>query len=184
MVQNERRVVAWAVHGRNTLEHRFNIEHQHGENNALVAKHNELARKWNYKILGGQPVGRPLAASEAQIALRDAGTSLRTIAEETSLGLNTVHTILTRSAALAEWLEGARCRCVAAYWPLVGKVRRQRLIACRTLGRRQSSSSGRSARSTHCHSGRSAWSKEARLDHGGDITEASGLAVCADPLLT
>ena len=27
MVQNERRVVAWAVHGRNTMEHRFNIEH-------------------------------------------------------------------------------------------------------------------------------------------------------------
>jgi hypothetical protein len=53
-------------------------------NNALVAKHNELARKWNYKILGGQPVGRPLAASETQIALRDAGTSLRDNAEETN----------------------------------------------------------------------------------------------------
>jgi hypothetical protein len=72
-------------------------------------EYNELARKWNYKILGGQAVGRPLAASEAQIALRDAGMSLRTIAEETSLGLNTVPPSLTRSAALAERPEGARC---------------------------------------------------------------------------
>jgi DNA-binding CsgD family transcriptional regulator len=45
-----------------------------------------------------QPVGRPLAASEAQQAtvrrLRKAGKSLRWIAEETSLGLNTVRTIV------------------------------------------------------------------------------------------
>jgi hypothetical protein len=43
-------------------------------------------------------VGRPLAASEAQCAtvlkLHKAGTSLRAIAEETSLGLRTVRTIV------------------------------------------------------------------------------------------
>jgi hypothetical protein len=51
-------------------------------------------------MLGGQPVGRPLAASEAQIVqvlkLRDAGASLRGIAEEMSLGLNTVRTIVDK----------------------------------------------------------------------------------------
>ena len=43
-------------------------------------------------------VGRPLAASDAQrqtvLKLRKAGQSLRAIAEETSLGLNTVRTIV------------------------------------------------------------------------------------------
>jgi hypothetical protein len=140
------------------MEHRFNIEHQHGENNALVAKHNELARKWNYKILGGQPVGRPLAASEAQTALRDAGTSLRDIAEETSLGLNTVRPSLTRSATLAARPEGARL-CFGVQLALVGNVRKDRLSERRKIGRRRSSSSGRGASSTHCRAGCSAWSR-------------------------
>jgi hypothetical protein len=53
-----------------------------------------------------QPVGRPLAASEAQQAtvrkLRKAGKSLRWIAEETALGLNTVRTILVKANGHAE----------------------------------------------------------------------------------
>jgi hypothetical protein len=64
--------------------------------------YNALVRDWNrcLPIINGrtQPVGRPLAASEAQVArvrrLRKAGRSLRWIAEETSLGLNTVRTIV------------------------------------------------------------------------------------------
>jgi hypothetical protein len=51
-------------------------------------------------LINGTPrnVGRPLAASEAQVdtvhKLRKAGSSLRQIADETSLGLNTVRTIV------------------------------------------------------------------------------------------
>lgn len=45
-------------------------------------------------------VGRPLAASEAQVdtvrKLRKAGRSLRGIVDDTSLGLNTVRTIVGR----------------------------------------------------------------------------------------
>lgn len=68
--------------------------------NLLVDQHNDLVRRWNEKLRGGNPVGRPLAASEAQITtvleLRERGTSLRDIAEETSLGLNTVRTIISK----------------------------------------------------------------------------------------
>jgi hypothetical protein len=71
----------------------------------LVADYNDLVRKWNrYLPLingHGRPVGRPLAASEAQcdavLKLRRQGYSLRGIAEETSLGLNTVVTIVSKS---------------------------------------------------------------------------------------
>src|SRR4051812_5110300 len=61
-----------------------------------ITSHNELVRRWNQWVHQMHPrnVGRPLAASEAQqaqvIKLRNAGRSLRWIAEETSLGLNTV----------------------------------------------------------------------------------------------
>jgi hypothetical protein len=68
----------------------------------LVDDYNDLVRRWNkfLPVINGrtQPVGRPLAASEAQQAtvrkLRKAGKSLRWIAEETSLGVNTVRTIV------------------------------------------------------------------------------------------
>lgn len=68
----------------------------------LLDDYNGLVRLWNkyLPIINGrtQPVGRPLAASEAQVAqvrkLRKAGRSLRWIAEEMSLGLNTVRTIV------------------------------------------------------------------------------------------
>jgi DNA repair exonuclease SbcCD ATPase subunit len=83
------------------LKHKAEAEITRREHNELVEKHNALVQKWNRKLLiGHQPVGRPLAASESQIAqvlnLRAAGTSLRAIAEETSLGLNTVRTIVDK----------------------------------------------------------------------------------------
>jgi Helix-turn-helix domain of resolvase len=73
------------------------------EYDALIAKYNELVRKWNkfVPLLRQQNVGRPLAASEAQCLqvrkLRKAGQSLRSIAEETGLGLNTVRTIVGKA---------------------------------------------------------------------------------------
>jgi hypothetical protein len=73
---------------------------QRDKYNELSDKHNDLVRRWNEKLKGGRPVGRPLAASEAQVAtvlqLREAGTSLRDIADETSLGLATVRTIVAK----------------------------------------------------------------------------------------
>jgi hypothetical protein len=65
----------------------------------------DLIRKWNRGVADfnaamkpPKNVGRPLLASDAQrqtvIKLRKAGKSLRAIAEETSLGLNTVRTII------------------------------------------------------------------------------------------
>jgi hypothetical protein len=76
------------------------------ERNATIDRLNDLVRRWNkaVPIINGraQPVGRPLAASEAQVAqvqrLRKAGRSLRGIAEETSLGLPTVRTIVAKAA--------------------------------------------------------------------------------------
>jgi uncharacterized coiled-coil DUF342 family protein len=68
----------------------------------LVHEYNDLVHRWNkyLHLINGrtQPVGRPLAASEAQVAtvqrLHKGGKSLRWIAEETNLGLNTVRTIV------------------------------------------------------------------------------------------
>jgi len=72
-------------------------------------KYKELLRKWNkfvpdynamVAVTSERNVGRPLAASEAQCdhvrELREQGMSLRGIAEETSLGLNTVRTIVSK----------------------------------------------------------------------------------------
>ncbi len=65
-----------------------------------------LVRKWNQHValfndtVRRRNVGRPLAASEAQIKtvrqLRRRGVSLRDITEETSLGLRTVRTIINK----------------------------------------------------------------------------------------
>jgi hypothetical protein len=74
------------------------------EYKALIDKHNDLVSRWNRFVPlingGTQPVGRPLAASEAQCAevlkLHKQGRSLRGIADDTSLGLNTVRTIIAK----------------------------------------------------------------------------------------
>jgi hypothetical protein len=72
------------------------------EHKQLVADYNKLVRLWNQclPLINKQPrnIGRPLAASDAQVIevhkLRKAGRSLRGIAEDTSLGLDTVRTIV------------------------------------------------------------------------------------------
>jgi hypothetical protein len=71
---------------------------------AVWEKYHALLRDWNKfvgrynAVVSAQPVGRPLAATEAQqrevIKLRKAGTSLRAIASATGLGLGTVRTII------------------------------------------------------------------------------------------
>jgi hypothetical protein len=74
------------------------------KHNKLVDDFNQLVRDWNrcVPLINGraQPVGRPLLASEAQcgnvLSLHKQGFSLRGIAEETSLGLNTVRTIIAK----------------------------------------------------------------------------------------
>jgi hypothetical protein len=90
----------WGPFLTDLMQYKFEAEDRRKEYNALVQKHNELVRKWDMKILGGNPAGRPLAASEAQIKqvmeLRNTGTSLRGIADETNLGLNTVRTIVDK----------------------------------------------------------------------------------------
>src|SRR5438046_8020082 len=73
------------------------------DHNAVIEEYNDLVRRWNkyVPLINRQDVGRPLAASDAQCAqvlkLRKAGGSLRGIAEETSLGLNTVRTIIGKA---------------------------------------------------------------------------------------
>jgi hypothetical protein len=74
----------------------------------LIAKYNALLRDWN-KFVGQynlnvapKEIGRPLDASPAQCSqvrkLKKAGRSLRVIADETNLSLQTVRTILGREA--------------------------------------------------------------------------------------
>jgi hypothetical protein len=74
------------------------------ERNKIIDDYNDLAHRWNkyLHLINGrrQPVGRPLGASEAQVAtvlkLHGRGTSLRGIVDETSLGLRTVRTIIAK----------------------------------------------------------------------------------------
>lgn len=66
---------------------------------ALVAQWNRFVPEWN-AMVRPRNVGRPLAASDAQVAevlkLHKAGGSLRGIAEDTSLGFATVRTIVSQ----------------------------------------------------------------------------------------
>jgi hypothetical protein len=73
------------------------------ENWELVDKYNELVKLWNRNVAafaGLQDVGRPLGASDAQVAavtkLHKQGKSLRAIVDETSLSFRTVRTIVER----------------------------------------------------------------------------------------
>jgi hypothetical protein len=65
---------------------------------AIVRDWNRFVPEYNAAIGHGRNVGRPLAASEAQIEqvrkLHKQGMSLRGIVDETSLGLQTVRTII------------------------------------------------------------------------------------------
>jgi hypothetical protein len=90
----------WGPYVEESTKCRIELEWQRKEHNDLVQQHNDLVRKWNMKLLGGQPVGRPLGASPAQIAqvleLRNDGMSLRSIETTTSLSLSTVRTIVDK----------------------------------------------------------------------------------------
>ena len=70
---------------------------------ALLKDWNKLVPRYNATIIK-RNVGRPLAASDAQVAtvrkLRAEGQSLRAIAEETNLGLKTVCTIIDKGAGI------------------------------------------------------------------------------------
>jgi hypothetical protein len=76
------------------------------KHNDLVDRHGELVRGYNRLVgiirsrVAPRPMGRPLAASKAQreriLGLRKAGRSLRWIAEETNLGLQTVRTVIDK----------------------------------------------------------------------------------------
>jgi hypothetical protein len=103
---------SWGPYVEESTKCRIELEWQRKEHNALVQQHNDLVRKWNMKMLGGQPVGRPLGASPAQMAqvleLRNDGMSLRAIADETNLGLNTVRTIVDKKRSAGRAARRAR----------------------------------------------------------------------------
>src|SRR6266478_6141041 len=69
--------------------------------NALVTRQNKLVRRFNANVASVQPVGRPIAASEAQqdlvLKLHKAGRSSRWIAEEIGLSRRTVTTVIEKS---------------------------------------------------------------------------------------
>jgi Helix-turn-helix domain of resolvase len=70
--------------------------------NKYIDEYNDLLRTWNRFAVSTwrRNVGRPLAASDAQCAqvlkLHKAGHSLRAIVDETSLGFQTVRTIVAK----------------------------------------------------------------------------------------
>jgi hypothetical protein len=76
------------------------------EHNELIDNYNDLVRNWNKYLprIRGEPrnVGRPLGASEAQVAevlrLHKRRRSLRGIVDDTSLGFQTVRTIIATRA--------------------------------------------------------------------------------------
>jgi hypothetical protein len=86
--------------------------------NDLVERYNDLLKKWNqfvpdYNAIVApkvRSVGRPLAASDTQIQavlkLAKAGKSIRTIMDETNLGMQTVRTIIGRE----DWTDRASRR--------------------------------------------------------------------------
>jgi hypothetical protein len=93
MVQNEEGVWVWS--------------NSFVEGHEWLHKYVELQREWNKyvalfnaKLEYGRNVGRPLGASEAQqqqvLKLHKVGHSLREIAEEMSLGLRTVRTVIAK----------------------------------------------------------------------------------------
>jgi hypothetical protein len=68
---------------------------------ALVRKHNKLVRAYNAIGVESQPVGRPIAASEAQqrliLGFYQSGRSSRWIAEKMTLSRRTVTTVIGKT---------------------------------------------------------------------------------------
>jgi hypothetical protein len=79
------------IQGYNALVNRFN---------ELIDRYNKLVRDFNQYAVPPKPVGRPLAASEAQqaqvIKHHKAGKSARWIAEEMTLSRRTVTTVIDK----------------------------------------------------------------------------------------
>ena len=104
------------------------------EHEKLVDDYNDLVRRWNKQVplINCQNVGRPLGASEAQCAqvlkLRKAGKSLRGIAEETSLGLSTVRTIIAKENRSDRTTKLHRARIDPSSQPAVRAWKRQKRI--------------------------------------------------------
>jgi hypothetical protein len=102
------------------------------EHNALCDGYNELVNRWNkvVPLLNNRPVGRPLGASDAQVAqvlkLHKAACSLRGIAEETGLGLNTVRTIVGRKTGTDRTTKRHRERIVLDRRQVASQKRRRR----------------------------------------------------------
>lgn len=71
-----------------------------GQRNEMVDRYNKLVSAYNRDAVAPNPVGRPIAASEAQQALiikhHKAGRSSRWIAEEMTLSRRTVTTIIDK----------------------------------------------------------------------------------------
>jgi hypothetical protein len=71
----------------------------HGEYMKLIKDWNKFVTRYNATV-NPKPIGRPLAASEAQqkdvLKRRKAGASLRALAEATSLSVRTVRSILAQ----------------------------------------------------------------------------------------
>jgi DNA repair exonuclease SbcCD ATPase subunit len=95
----------------------------------IHARYTALVRQWNAavgsfnSVVAHRNIGRPLAASEAQrtqvLKLHKAGKSLRAIVEETSLGFQTVRTIVAQG-------EG-RDRTTIKHYERIGVDRREML---------------------------------------------------------
>ncbi len=77
-------------------------ERHHEDADAAIALYNKFVREYNKKVAAKLPnLGRPLAATPPVRAdvlkRRKAGQSLRSIAEDTGLGLQTVRTIIDKA---------------------------------------------------------------------------------------
>ena len=99
MVLNDAGEWSWA----DGLMQRY--EHLHGKYVALVRDWNKFIPRYNAEVAPKRRnFGRPLAASDAQredvLKRRRKGQSLRSIAEEMNLGLQTVRTIVDKSDGL------------------------------------------------------------------------------------
>jgi hypothetical protein len=104
------------------------------ERNDLIENFNKLVRDWNkyLPLINGrtQPVGRPLAASDAQAAqvlkLHKAGRSLRGIADDTNLTFATVRTIVGKANGTDRTTQKHRARIEIDRYRLARWTRQRR----------------------------------------------------------
>jgi hypothetical protein len=130
----------------------------------ILDKHQKLVKDWNRfvwqynRVVAPRPSGRPLAASDAQIAdvvkRRKAGASLRAIVANTGLGLRTVRSILAGAQGTAELRKREFDRHRAADYRALTQAADQRSrnfdFAILRRGRRSQSSPRTAESSTRC----------------------------------